>query len=228
LRWSRVPGEIHTGRVLFQWRSLSAVPLSESYWSDPGRGGTWDYFHGNSIGQDTDGNLIVSGRNTWDVYKVSVRTGRIMWQLGGKGDHHLPYSWCYQHDGVPLGENHYSLFDDGGGYSGCLPGSGAHAARGLIVRVNPRAHPATVSLVQAYAHRPPIQTMCCGGLQELPGGDILIDWGQTPAISQYSGAGRAEVDLSLSGWSYRAYRLPWTGQPLTPPSVAARPTISLR
>lgn len=215
-------GGIHTGRVLFQWTSLSEVPVSKSYWPDPGAGGTWDYFHGNSIAQDTDGNLIISGRNTWGIYKVSVRTGRIMWQLGGKGDPHLPSPWCWQHDAVPLGDNRYSLFDDGGYTTGCLPGSGAHQALGLVVSVNPRHHPATVRLVRAYEHRPPIETQCCGGVQELPGGAALIDWGQTPVISQYSAAGQVELDLSLSEWSYRAYRFPWTGQPLTRPSVVGR------
>lgn len=214
------PGGIHTGRVLFQWKSLSEVPVSESYWPDPGPGGAWDYFHGNSIAQDADGNLIISGRNTWGIYKVSVKTGRIMWQIGGKGEHHLPYAWCYQHDVVPLGGNRYSLLDDGGGYSGCLPGSGAHAARGLIISVNPRH--ATVRLLKVYEHRPAIDTLCCGGVQDLPNGNVLIDWGQTPVVSQYSAAGQTEMDLSLSRWSYRAFRFPWTGQPLTRPSVAGR------
>jgi hypothetical protein len=218
----RGPRGIRTGRVLFQWKSLSGVPLRDSYWPDPGQGGTWDYFHGNSIAQDTDGNLIISGRNTWGVYKVSVRTGRIIWQLGGKGDHRLPHAWCYQHDVIPLGGNRYSLFDDGGGPSGCLPGSGPHWARGLIVRVKPRTHPARVALVRAYRHRPEIVTLCCGGLQRLGGGDVLIDWGQTPVLSQYTAAGQSEMDLSLSEWSYRAFRFPWTGRPLTRPSVAGR------
>lgn len=216
------PGGIHTGRVLFQWRSLSEVPVSQSYWPDPGQGGIWDYFHGNSIAQDTDGNLVISARNTWGIYKVSVKTGRIMWQVGSKSGHHLPYRWCYQHDAVPLGQNRYGLFDDGGGYYGCLPGSGEHSARGLIVSINPRMRPATVRLVRAYAHRPPIESLCCGGMQGLADGDVLIGWGQTPVISEYGPDGRIRMDVSLSRWSYRAFRFPWTGQPLTRPAVTGR------
>ena len=74
---------IHTGKVLFEWRSLRHVPTSASYAGNPGDGGAWDYFHGNAIAQDTDGNLVISARNTWAIYKVSVKTGRILWQVAG-------------------------------------------------------------------------------------------------------------------------------------------------
>ena len=43
----------------------------------------YDYFHVNSIQQDTDGNLVVSGRNTWTVYKLTTN-GSVIWKLGGK------------------------------------------------------------------------------------------------------------------------------------------------
>jgi hypothetical protein len=218
------PGGIHTGRVLFQWKSLPAVPVSQSYFPDPGPGGLWDYFHGNSIAQDTDGNLIISARNTWGIYKVNVRTGRIMWQLGAKGDRRLPTPWCYQHDFLPLGHGRYSLFDDGGGYIGCMSGSGGHPARGLILGVHRSDDQVRVSQVKAYTHHPAIETMCCGNLQPLSGGDALIDWGQTPVISQYGRSGHRQLDLSLSQWSYRAFRFPWVGRPLTRPAVAAART----
>src|SRR6202030_2155066 len=98
---------IHTGRVLFQWRSLRHVPVSDSYTGNPGDGGAWDYFHGNAIAQDADGNLLISSRNTWGIYKISARTGQILWQVGGKRDHRLSHPWCFQHDIDPLGNNEY-------------------------------------------------------------------------------------------------------------------------
>jgi hypothetical protein len=42
----------------------------------------FDYFHVNSIQQDTDGNLIVSARNTWAAYKIDDATGAGIWRLG--------------------------------------------------------------------------------------------------------------------------------------------------
>jgi Arylsulfotransferase (ASST) len=215
---------IHTGRVLFQWESLSEVPVSQSHLLPPAPPQVWDYFHGNSIAQDSDGNLIVSSRNTWGIYKISVRTGRIMWQVGAQGDHALSKPWCYQHDVTPLGQHRYSIFDDGGAGPGCEPGSSDHPARGMIVRVNPSPTPAGVSMVRAYGHRPPVLVGACGNTQVLDGGDVLIGWGNLPEVTEFGRSGKVLLDLSLSNWSYRAFQFPWVGLPLTRPAVAARGT----
>ncbi len=77
--------DIRTGNVLFQWDSLDHVPLRDSCMPVPKPGaGAFDYFHVNSIQQAADGNLIVSARNTWAVYKINHTTGAVMWTLGGK------------------------------------------------------------------------------------------------------------------------------------------------
>ena len=64
---------------------LDHVPLSSSYEGVPrSRYHPYDYFHVNSIQQDTDGNLIVSSRDTFAAYKINRNTGQVMWILGGK------------------------------------------------------------------------------------------------------------------------------------------------
>jgi outer membrane protein assembly factor BamB len=76
--------DIETGEVLFEWNSLDHVGLEESY-SRPSKDqeGSFDYLHINSIDVDHDGNLLVSSRNTWTVYKVDSKTGEVIWRLGG-------------------------------------------------------------------------------------------------------------------------------------------------
>jgi hypothetical protein len=220
------PQGIHTGRVLFQWDSLRHVGLSQSHLPPPPSHTVWDYFHGNTVSQDSDGNLIVSSRSTWGIYKISVRTGRIMWQVGASGDRTLREPWSWQHDVVPLGHNRYSLFDDGATDSGCTS-SGQHPSRGLIIHVNPSQRPASVRLVRAYSHNKPICSGFCGSVQLLPGGDVLINWGQVSEITEYRRAGgKPRMDLSMSNWSCRGYRFPWVGEPLTRPAVAAHSTTS--
>jgi hypothetical protein len=182
----------------------------------------WDYFHGNAIAQDSDGNLIVSARNTWAIYKINATTGRIMWQVGGIGDDMLGHPWCFQHDVSPLGNNEYSLFDDGGVGPGCAVNETEHPARGLIIRVDPAAQPAGVHLVAAFAHRPGIESGYLGSTQKLPDGDVLVDWGNFPEITEYSANGQVLMDLSLSNYSFRGFRFPWVGQPTAPPDVAAQ------
>ena len=73
--------EIPSARVLFEWHSLDHVALDESHQTI---GAQFDYFHANSVDVDGQGNLLISARNTWAVYKVSRKTGEVIWRLGGK------------------------------------------------------------------------------------------------------------------------------------------------
>jgi hypothetical protein len=212
---------IRTGRLLFQWDSLRHVPLSQSHVRAPTNHTVWDYFHGNAVGQDADGNLIISSRSTWGIYKVNVRTGHTMWQVGARGDHALGAPWSFQHDVVPLGHDRYSLFDDGAMASGCA-NAAQHPSRALVIQVDPSQSPAGVKLIRAYGHTPAICSGFCGSMQLLPGGGFLIDWGEIPEVTEYGRSGGSpRMDLSLSDWSCRGYRFPWVGKPLTRPSIAA-------
>src|SRR5215210_3786374 len=90
---------IPSARVLFEWRSLDHVPIEESHAAYSGH--AYDYFHINSVDVDADGNLLVSARNTWAVYKVHRRTGKMIWRLGGKkSDYRMGPGtrFAWQHD----------------------------------------------------------------------------------------------------------------------------------
>lgn len=217
----RGPHGIHTGRVLFQWDSIKHVPLSQSRQPAPTDHTVWDYFHGNAIAQDTDGNLLVSSPTTSAIYKINVKTGRTMWQVGSTGNPRLSDPWCYQHDIVALGHDRYSVFDDGRGGAVCATGT-AHAARGVVFRVDASQTPVRINLIYEYAHTPELYDMCCGGVQSLANGDELIGWGKVPELSEFAPDGSLVMDLSLTAWSYRAYRFHWVGEPLTRPAVAAQ------
>jgi hypothetical protein len=189
-------------------------------------GSTWDYFHGNAVSEDTDGNLLVSARNTWGIYKIddtpgTAQYGHMIWEVGAKGDHTLTVPWCYQHDVRPLGNNQYSLYDDGGVGPNCT-GSSQHPAQGVVFSVDPSTSPAGVQLVRSYTHNPPIYTAYTGGMQPLSNGDVLIEWANVPEVTEYTANGQVAMDLSMSDWSYRGFRFAWDGKPLTPPSASAQ------
>ena len=105
---------IPSGRVLFAWHSLDHVGLDESHQSI---GPQFDYFHANSVDMDGQGNLLISARNTWGVYKVSRKTGEVMWRLGGKkSDFEMGPGtvFAWQHDARFHEHGRLiSLFDDG-------------------------------------------------------------------------------------------------------------------
>ncbi len=73
--------DIASGRLLFEWRGLQHIPVTATHepMSQP-----YDYLHINSIQALPDGNLLVSARHTWAVYKLDRRTGAVIWTLGGK------------------------------------------------------------------------------------------------------------------------------------------------
>jgi outer membrane protein assembly factor BamB len=84
LDWLVQEVEPGSGDVLFSWRALDHVPLSESVVAPPTTpGGVYDYFHGNSIEVASDGTLLISARNTSTVYKLDRQTGDVIWRLQG-------------------------------------------------------------------------------------------------------------------------------------------------
>ena len=217
--------DIPTGLLLFQWDSLDHVPVTDSYvrpppprTSDP-----FDYFHVNSVDVDRDGNLIVSGRNTWTIYKVDRHTGAVIWRLGGA---HSSFKlaprtyWAFQHDvRVQAHDDLYiTLFDNESGVYGVRRQSGA-------VKLRLDFKHMTATQVHRDSHSPPTLAPFAGDVEQLPDHDDFVGWGARPYISEYSPSGQLLYDAHFVGAnaSYRAYLLPWRGQPdpaVSPPNLA--------
>jgi hypothetical protein len=213
--------DVKTGRVVFEWHSIAHVRLVESYYrlpKDPGR--TFDYFHINSIEIDHDGNLLVSARNTHTIYKISRRTGRILWRLGGKRSdftlgRNVRFAW--QHDARRRPDGALTLFDNSAGPKV------RKQSRGLVLHLDMKRMNAT--LLRSFVHRPPIVAVDQGNMQRLPGGHYFIGWGHEPRFTEFGARGTILFDGRFGRGrvdSYRAYRLPWTGRPVRPPALAVR------
>jgi hypothetical protein len=219
--------DIPTGLVLFQWDSLDHVPIGASYMPVPAQGpkigyrNPWDYFHLNSIQLEGDGNLLVSARNTWAVYKLDHRTGSILWTLGGKQSSFRMEpgaSFAFQHDARShaAGDKYISVFDDGAG------GPVVHKdSRALELYLDFQHHVAHV--YKQWHHSPALLAYFEGNVEQLPGLDEMVGWGQQPFFTEYDQRGRVVLDgrFVSNTASYRAFRFPWTGTPTTPPAVAA-------
>ena len=110
--------DVSSGQVIFEWHSLDHVPLADSYQPIDS---PYDYFHVNSVSLDTDGNLLISGRHTWTIYKVDRHSGQIIWRLGGKRSDfsvaaNAQFAW--QHDAAAAGTNLLRIFDNEGNDAG--------------------------------------------------------------------------------------------------------------
>jgi EmrB/QacA subfamily drug resistance transporter len=220
--------DLRTGRLVRSWDALDHIPLDDSYASLPTNGFPWDAYHVNAIDLPGDGTFVVSMRNTWGAYRVKINTGRIEWALGGK---HSSYrfgpgaAFQWQHDvQVYPGSRLLTMFDDhccqitgGGTYV-----SPAGASRGLVLKLDPQNHRAT--LAGQYTKGSGFDADYMGSIEPLPRGNELVGWGSEPYFSEYDATGRMLLDgvLPRPDLTYRARLEPWIGLPLRPPVAVAR------
>jgi len=211
--------DVRTGLVLFEWHSLDHVAVAESYNPTPTTDGhSDDYFHINSVDDTPDGNLIVSARNTWTIYKVARADGAVQWRLNGKRSSFrmLPGStFAWQHDARVQADGTITLFDDE-----AAPPVGK-TSRGIGIGIDTQAQRAW--LRRDYRPAPPVLSNSQGNMQALSNGDMLVGWGSSPFITEFSAHGAVmRLYTYASGEeSYRAYRFLWNPQPWTKPAVAA-------
>ena len=214
--------DIATGRVLFEWHSLDHVAVDECVRPlEPGADRPYDYFHINSVEDDAQGSLIVSARHTNAIYKIDRLTGEVTWRLNGtQSDFTMGPGtpFAYQHDARVHPNGEMTLFDN----AEVDQDADAHAhSRGLVLELDEDAMTAT--LVREYIHPTDILSVSQGNMQVLPNGNAFIGWGSAPVFSEMDIDGNVLFNgrFPEGGTSYRAYRLPWVGQPADPPDIAA-------
>ena len=208
--------DIKTGKLLFQWVSSDHVPYSDSHAPMGQPGQPWDWFHINAVHLDTDGNLLISSRFTWTIYKVNLRTGAMMWQLGGK---HSTFAikaapgqkldrageiFAFQHDPEALGGNVYTVFDNESDGQQAL----YSASRAVTISLDQATGMAT--LIKSVNQPEGLTAGATGSAQTTKNGDLFVSWGGLSYFSEFSPSGRLLFNAKLDdAGTYRAYRLPW-------------------
>ena len=197
--------DIRTGQVLFQWNSADHVPYSQSEQPLPASASTpWDWFHVNAVHLDTDGNLLIDARDTWTTYKVSLRTGKIIWRLGG------------QDSSFAIKAAPGQVLDSAGeGSRGSTTRRrsattrtrssttsrparpSCRYSRAITVRLNERARTAT--LVASDDQPEGLSAASQGNAQTTRNGDRFVGWGILPYISEFSPSGQAAVQRRVPG-----------------------------
>jgi hypothetical protein len=209
-----------TGRLLFEWHSLGTIGLRESR-DRPERGEPFDYFHINSIEVGSDGDLLISARNTCAVYEIDRTTAAVNWRLGGKrSDFRLDRGsrFCRQHDARWVSEDVMTIFDN----HIDRPREGGQS-RAIKLAVHERRR--RVRLLRGYKHPGRPAAANKGGARMQPNGNMLVAWGAVPLITEFTRRGRIVFDARFAGatdGSYRALRADWVGRPTTAPAVAAQ------
>ncbi len=200
---------------VFQWRSVDYIPIVQSFSSLVNA--SIAHVHGNSYYLDTDGNLIVSLASTFELIKIDMISGKIIWRFGGRknqfnitGDNasYKPLYFSMQHDIKRLPNGNFLFYDNG---FAKLP-KFSRAVEYSVDEVNK-----TAAMVWEYRHTPDIAAFAMGSAQRLPNGNTLIDWGML--ISNYQRMATevtpekkivAEYSLPAANFSYRVrkYQLP--------------------
>jgi hypothetical protein len=217
--------DIRTGEVLFEWHSLPEIKTSYSY-VRPRAGAVWDYFHGNAIDPLPHGGFLLSSRNTSAVYQIS-RTGKVLWTMGGKNDtfhiaaRHPTWQFCFQHDVRAVGPHFLTVFDNGGKGPECPE----HQARVEEFAYNPStgevARTTKWSSFTASSNGQGYRVSALGNGRFLNNGDMMVSWGTSGQITEFTPQHRVDFALTLAKKTYRAVRWRWVGDPLGRPSVAA-------
>jgi hypothetical protein len=208
--------DIASGRLLFEWRSLEHIAPEESReaLAEP-----YDYLHPNSIQQLADGNLLVSARHTWALYKLERGTGTVMWTLGGKRSQFgigAGAAFAWQHDAQLRTDGALTVFDNGA----AGPVQAERQSRGLVLTLDEARR--TVKLSNAYTSPERLLAGAMGSVQALPSGNVLVGWGTTSHTTEFAPDGALLLDYALpSGmYSYRGVWHPWAGVPDHPPALA--------
>jgi hypothetical protein len=210
--------DIATGRVVFEWHSLGEVRLGDTFSKPiPSPRIPFDYFHANSVSLDDDGDILVSARNTWGIYKIDRLTGRLEWTLGGKrSTFKMPPAarFAWQHDARRRADGAITLFDNE-----AFPPI-RKTSRVMAMKLDEKAK--TASVISSWEHPRKLLAATQGNHQTLPTGGAFVGWGSQRHFTEYGRAGKVLWDARLAvGYeTYRAYLSPWVGRPDTRPRVA--------
>ena len=206
------------GDLIFQWRAWDHVNILDEQQFIDLTSSYFDFNHMNAIDVDTDGNILLSSRNTSEITKIDRNTGLIIWRLGGvNSDFTFPNDPldgpANQHAIRMVTTNQYTLFDDGNLHNPSV-------SRGVEYRVDTNSMTATV--VWQY---PPVTTTSLyayymGNTQRLTNGNTLIDWavGGLPKLTEVTPGGAKAFEMNWVNQfeAYRVWRCSWQAVALQP------------
>lgn len=202
--------------LIFLWRAWDHFDIRDLQFTIL-FGNTIYFPHMNSIDIDEDNHILLSSRNLNEVTKIHRQTGEIIWRLSGPKNQFTFLNddlngFTTQHDIRALGNNHYTIFDNGDLHHPPL-------TRAVEYKLNPDQMTAT--LVWEYQNNKPLTySYYMGNVQRLSNGNTLINWaiGSLPKATEVQPNGKKVYEMGfIDGYhTYRTFRFPWDGISLVP------------
>lgn len=203
--------------LVWEWSSKNNIQQSDRI--DPDAVGivdqpqydVLDYMHVNAVMEDSDGDIIVSGKFTSQLIKINRDTGEIIWRMGGTRNEFTfiddPYDgFSGQHTPSRTPTGTILLYDNG---------TLRTPQQTRMTEYELDEENKTARLVWSY-EQPGRYTPATGSVQRLPNGNTLIGWGKEqvqtgkPKITEIDPNGNTvmEIITPANYGSYRAYK--WT------------------
>lgn len=246
--------DVDSGKVIFEWSSLDHVPVHHSNISLAGGqagDGTssqqaWDYFHINSVDKNQEGDYLISARDANSVYKISGKSGEIIWALGGRNHHNRDFvhkddkvAFSYQHHARfhgydSKGRELISLYDNSGHGTETDEGSvvkDAKTSSGKIIALDQSKGIKgewTAETVAAFYPPFGLLSKSQGSTHILPQGNALVNWGSEGAVTEFTAEGEVLWHAFIGSGkqaghsrvqNYRAFKFEWKGTPKEEPAV---------
>jgi hypothetical protein len=215
---SMIQGFSPEGEPVFAWAAWDHFDIRDLE-LDNLMGGTIRFPHMNAIARDEDGHILLSSRHLSEITKINIHTGEIIWRLGGA---HNQFTFINdplngfrnQHDIRAIGNERYTLFDNGNGH---IPPQ----TRAVEYELDTLAMTAT--LRWQYQNPYGGYSDIMGNVQRLSNGNTLINWADEglPKATEVTPDGQLAFELWLDGYeTYRAFKFPWNGLSPVPCLVA--------
>lgn len=218
-----------TGDVLFEWSSLNHIPIHESVkvnpWDGPAGEPGWDFLHVNSIDKNEAGDYLLSARFTNTIYLISGEDGEIIWRLGGKySDFEQDFTFSKQHHA------HFVESDGNRTVISFLNNASdeneaeEETSSALFVELDTSVDPMQAREIRRHNRPDGALTRLRGSVQPLENGNVFVGWSERGYQSEHSPDGRTLMQASFASTrfsSYRSYKYPFVGRPLTPPDMVA-------
>ncbi|MDZ4668031.1 MAG: aryl-sulfate sulfotransferase [bacterium] len=195
------------GDVLFEWKCLDHLPVSDAQGVNLTSLGVIDYVHCNGIMLDSDTTLLLSSRHLSEVTRIDRRTGEIIWRLGTRASsHQFNFTndidgFSYLHHAQKLKNGHILLFDNGN----FRPGE--RYSRVVEYEIDEKLMRAT--MVWEYRNTPDVITNFMGSVQRLENGNTVIGWGSgAPSFTEVDSTGKViyEGALPANVLNYRTFK----------------------
>ena len=203
--------------LIFEWKSWNHFHVTDNTYLSPWTGANLPFIHANAIDIDYDGHFLISCRGLDEITKIHRTTGEIIWRWGGSQNEFTfvnDYPFTHQHSIRSLGSNRYILYDNGN-YSGQYYPSGNNVSRAVEYELDTILM--EVTKVWEFIHPDSLHTPSIGGVQRLPNGNTLVDFGNLQQSNM--GSIVTEVDLNNQivfqiqydngGNLYRAQKFDW-------------------